>query len=57
MDGDKMEALNLRVFEYVKIQDKRTGAVRTERGEQLVFLGPFEEYMGAKETAVEVDGK
>jgi len=53
--GGKKKALDLKVFEYVKIQDKQTGKVRTERGEKLVFLGPYEEYLGSKQTAVEVD--
>mmetsp|Transcript_3003 Transcript_3003/g.3487 ORF Transcript_3003/g.3487 Transcript_3003/m.3487 type:complete len:566 (+) Transcript_3003:131-1828(+) len=57
LDGvsGKRKAMDLQVFEYVKVQDKRTGKVRTERGEKLVFLGPFEEYLGSKQTAVEVD--
>jgi hypothetical protein len=55
MDGDKMQAMDLRIYEYVKVQDRETGTVRTERGEQLVFLGPFEEFMESKKVAVEVD--
>mmetsp|Transcript_19286 Transcript_19286/g.24882 ORF Transcript_19286/g.24882 Transcript_19286/m.24882 type:complete len:541 (+) Transcript_19286:246-1868(+) len=51
----KMQATNLRVFEFIRVQDKQTGAVRVERGERLVFLGPFEEYLGKKQTAVEID--
>mmetsp|Transcript_4613 Transcript_4613/g.10349 ORF Transcript_4613/g.10349 Transcript_4613/m.10349 type:complete len:152 (-) Transcript_4613:4047-4502(-) len=50
-----MQATNLRVFEFIRVQDKQTGAVRVERGEKLVFLGPFEEYLGKKQTAVEID--
>lgn len=55
MDGGKCQAMDLQVFEYVKVQDKRTGVVRTERGEKLVFLSEFEEFMGTKKAAVEVD--
>jgi len=55
MDGDKCQATELQVFEYIKIQDIRTGAVRTERGEKLVFLNEFEDFMGNKKVAVEVD--
>jgi regulator of protease activity HflC (stomatin/prohibitin superfamily) len=54
--GGKKQALDLKVYEYVKVLNKKTGELRTERGEKLVFLGPFEEYVGAtKQTAVEVD--
>mmetsp|Transcript_42746 Transcript_42746/g.51977 ORF Transcript_42746/g.51977 Transcript_42746/m.51977 type:complete len:532 (-) Transcript_42746:377-1972(-) len=53
--GGKIQALDLKIYEYIKIQDKKTGAVRTEKGEKLVFLGPFEEFLGAKKTAIEVD--
>ena len=42
MDGGKKQAMDLQVFEYVKVQNKRTGAVRTERGEKLVYLGEFD---------------
>jgi len=48
-------AIDLKIFEYIKIEDKLTGAVRTERGEALVFLGPYEEQMGTKRCAIEVD--
>lgn len=51
----KKQALDLKVFEYVKIQNKQTGEVRTEKGEKLVFLGPYEEYLGMKKCAIEVD--
>ena len=51
----KMRAMDLKAWEYVKVQDVNTGAIRTERGEKLVFLGPSEEYMEGKKTAVEVD--
>lgn len=49
------KAINLKIFEYVKIEDKLTGAVRTERGEALIFLGPFEDQIGSKRCAIEVD--
>jgi len=49
------KAVNLKIFEYVKIEDKLTGAVRTERGEALIFLGPFEDQIGSKRCAIEVD--
>ncbi len=51
----KMKAMDLKVFEYVRVQDLNTGLVRIERGEKLVFLGPFEEYIEGKMTAIEVD--
>merc|ERR1712070_1195676 len=37
------DAIDLRAYEYVKIEDKRTGSMKVEKGEKLVFLGPFEE--------------
>lgn len=51
----KKRAMDLQVFEYVKIQDKQTGKVRTVQGPACVFLGPYEEYLGGKQTAIEVD--
>lgn len=51
----KMTAMDLKVYEYVRVQDLNTGLVRIERGEQLVFLGPFEEYIEGKMAAIEVD--
>merc|ERR1712165_58422 len=54
--GGKKQAMDLKIYEYIKIQNKKTGEVRTERGEKLVFLGPFEEFVGStKQLAVEVD--
>lgn len=55
LDGTKKQAMDLKVFEYIKVQDRHTGAVRVERGEQLVFLGPSEEFMGTKQTGINVD--
>jgi len=55
VDGQKRQAMDLKVFEYIKIHDKQTGTVRMEKGEKLVFLGPFEEFLGAKKSAVEID--
>merc|ERR1719311_697670 len=37
-----MTAINLKVFQYVKIIDKATGVIRVVRGEATVFLGPTE---------------
>lgn len=53
--GGKKQALDLKVYEYVKIQNKNTGNVRTERGEKLIFLGPFDEFIGLKKAAIEID--
>lgn len=53
--GGKMQAAYLRVFEFIRVQDKQTGAVRVERCEKLVFLGPFEEFLGKKQTTIEID--
>eukprot|EP00592_Proboscia_alata_P020820 CAMPEP_0194407634 /NCGR_PEP_ID=MMETSP0176-20130528/5630_1 /TAXON_ID=216777 /ORGANISM="Proboscia alata, Strain PI-D3" /LENGTH=548 /DNA_ID=CAMNT_0039207353 /DNA_START=100 /DNA_END=1746 /DNA_ORIENTATION=+ len=49
------QAISLKIFEYIKIEDKLTGVVRTERGEGLIFLGPFEDQIGLKRCAIEVD--
>lgn len=43
--------MDLKVNEYVKIEDKVSGAIRMERGEQLLFLRPNEEFVGNKRTA------
>ena len=32
MDGNKLQATDLRSFEYMKVKDKKTGIVRTEKG-------------------------
>lgn len=56
LDGGKSTAINLKVFEYVKILDSATGEVRVERGEQVVFLGPTEQALDkGKKSAVQVD--
>jgi hypothetical protein len=51
----KLQAMDLKVYEYVKILNKNTGAVRTERGEKLVFLGPHDEFLSTKKSAIEID--
>lgn len=52
----KREAIDLRVFEYVRIEDKKLGTSRVERGEGLVFLDAHEEVVdGGKQRAVEID--
>lgn len=51
----KRQAINLKIFEYAKIEDRRTGQIRVERGEKLIFLSGFEELIGGKQAAVEVD--
>merc|ERR1719199_1499928 len=48
-------AISLKVFEYVRIENKKTGTMRVERGEQLVFLDGHEEVVGKVEKAVEID--
>ena len=37
-----LTALNLKVFQYVKIIDSATGVIRVVRGEATVFLGATE---------------
>ncbi len=39
----KRLAIDLKAYQFVKIEDKRTGEIRVEKGEKLVFLGPYEE--------------
>lgn len=55
MDGNKKKALELKVFEFIKIQDTKTGVLRIEKGEKVVILGPFEEFVGSKTSAVDID--
>jgi hypothetical protein len=51
-----MTAINLKVFEYVKIVNTATGEVRVIRGEQMVFLGPTEQVLDkGKKSAIEID--
>ncbi len=38
-----MDAISLKNYEYVKIEDKQTGATRVERGAKLVFLAGQEQ--------------
>mmetsp|Transcript_3905 Transcript_3905/g.5902 ORF Transcript_3905/g.5902 Transcript_3905/m.5902 type:complete len:483 (-) Transcript_3905:43-1491(-) len=38
--------------EYIKIQNNNTGEVRIEKGEKLVFLGPFDEILEERRTAL-----
>ena len=52
----KRAAIDLKVFEYVRLEDKKSGESRVERGEGLVFLEEHEEVVdGGKQRAVEVD--
>mmetsp|Transcript_27094 Transcript_27094/g.55164 ORF Transcript_27094/g.55164 Transcript_27094/m.55164 type:complete len:515 (+) Transcript_27094:87-1631(+) len=51
------KAIDLKCNEYVKIEDKSTGNIRVERGEQLIFLGGFEEIVGKKEKAIDIDSE
>jgi hypothetical protein len=39
----KRQAIDLKAYQFCKLEDKRTGEIRVERGEKLVFLGPYEE--------------
>jgi len=50
-------AIDLKCNEYVKIEDKSTGTSRVERGEQLVFLGGFEEVVGSKQKAIDINAE
>ena len=51
----KEEALPLKKNEYVRIVDTKTGAMRVERGEQSVYLGPTEELVGPVQSGVNID--
>jgi len=48
-------AVDLKFFEWIRIEDKRTGVTRVERGEKLVFLDAYEEFVTSPQRAVEVD--
>merc|ERR1711988_1351187 len=55
-DGDKLTAINLKIFQYVKIIDNASGVIRVVRGEATVFLGPSESIIGkGKVDAVAID--
>lgn len=46
-------AISLKKTEYVRLEDKNTGQIRVERGEQMVFPGEFEQPLdGDKLTAL-----
>jgi hypothetical protein len=51
------QGIDLKCNEYVKIENKSTGHIRVERGESLVFLGGYEEVVGSKNKAVEIDSE
>jgi len=46
-DDTPQEAVALKPDEYIKIVDRKTGDIRVEKGENLIFLVPFEEIMDA----------
>ena len=55
-DGGKLTAINLKVFQYVKLIDNASGVIRVVRGEATVFLGPTESIIGkGKVDAVAID--
>jgi len=56
LDGDKMQALELKVDEYVKIVNQSDSKVRVQSGPDLVFLGANEKIMdNGKKRSVQVD--
>ena len=55
-DGGVLTAINLKVFQFVKVVDNSTGVIRVVRGETTVFLGATEQLIGQGKTdAVEID--
>jgi hypothetical protein len=60
LDGQVLQAIDLKVHEYVKLLDQSTGDIRVESGTQSgskqVFLGPHDKVLdGGKKKAIEVD--
>lgn len=54
--GGKIEkAIHLSPWEFCHIQNKQSGKIRTESGEQIVFLGPHDVVVKRKSTAFVVD--
>ena len=54
--GGKIEtAIHLSTWEFCHIQNKETGKIRVERGEQIVFLGPNDTVVQKKTRAFVVD--
>ena len=52
----KLTAINLKIFEYVRVLDSATGVQRVIQGSATVFLGATEEAIdGGKKAAIEVD--
>lgn len=47
--GVKEQAISLKHFEFVKIMETKTGVVRVEVGEKLVFLSPTEQILDANQ--------
>ena len=51
-----LTALDLKIFQYAKILDMATGVIRVVRGEDMVFLGATEKFLGeGKVDAIEID--
>ena len=51
-----LTALDLKIFQYAKILDMATGVIRVARGEDMVFLGATEKFLGeGKVDAIEID--
>jgi len=47
--GGVQNAYSLKSNEYVRLQDTLTGKIRVERGEKIVFPGPFEKSTNAND--------
>jgi len=46
--------MDLKSNEFVKIEDKMTGTIRVERGEKIVFLEQYEQFLSAKQQAMDL---
>jgi len=57
MDGHVRTATNLKKHEYARVQNTRDGTERIAKGEQLLFLEAYEELVGTKQVATEIDGE
>lgn len=51
----RLEAIPLKKQQYVRLIDSQSGAIRVERGEQIVYLGPTEEIIGGVADGINID--
>jgi len=56
-DEGVLRAIDLKNHEYIRVQNKRDGTQKIARGEQLFFLGAYDEQIGGIQEAISIDSE